>query len=150
MAKDTGTLQNASAAISASSRYGTWAFLPVTDDVYIQRLPSQQLLQKRVNGARLLTGNNANEGPAFVPQNIVTEDDFVNFVYNTFPLFTEDDVSKILLYYPSPNASVGTTMPGFATSGNSTPTALDESTFASGQQQRAEVRGLADYHDSDS
>ena len=58
---------------------------------------------------------------------------------NAFPLFTEDDVSRVLLYYPSTNASVDTSIPDFATSGNSTPTALNESTFATGQQQRADV-----------
>ena len=54
--KDTEALQNASATISASSRYGTWAFLPVTDGVFTQQLPSQQLLKKQVNGNRLLVG----------------------------------------------------------------------------------------------
>ena len=83
--------------------------------------------------------NNANEGPLFTPQNIITEDDFVNFLRNTFPLFTEDDISRTLLYYPSTNASVDMSTPEFATSGNSTPTALNESTFGTGQQQRADV-----------
>ena len=54
ISKDTATLQNASAAISSSSRYGTWVFLPVTDGFFIQELPSQQLLKKKVNGKRLL------------------------------------------------------------------------------------------------
>ena len=58
---------------------------------------------------------------------------------NAFPLFTEDDVSRVLLYYPSTNASEDMSTPDFATSGNSTPTALNESTFATGQQQRADV-----------
>ena len=83
--------------------------------------------------------NNANEGPAFTPQTIVTEDDFVAFVQNTFPLFTEDDISRVLLYYPSSNASNGMITPGFASSGNESVTALNESTFGSGQQQRADV-----------
>ncbi|KAM0803482.1 carboxylesterase type B [Usnea florida] len=136
--KDTETLQNASATISGSSRYGTWAFLPVTDGVFVQQLPSQQLLKKQLNGQRLLVGNNANEGPTYTPQNIVTEDDFVNFIRNTFPLFTKDDISRVLLYYPSNNASVDTSTPKFATSGTHTPTALNESTFGTGQQQRAD------------
>ena len=54
--KDTESLQNASATISGSSRYGTWAFLPVTDGVFIQQLPSQQLLKKQINGNRILVG----------------------------------------------------------------------------------------------
>ncbi len=153
ISKDTDTLQNASAYISASSRYGTWAFLPVTDGRFIQQLPSQQLLEKRVNGRRVLSGvrhpiqtitcthrcvqNNANEGPLFTPQNIVTEDDFVNFLRSSFPLFTEDDISRVLLYYPSTNASVSSELPDFATSGTSGATALNQSTFGTGQQQRA-------------
>ena len=87
--------------------------------------------------------NNANEGPVFTPQNIITEDDFVDFLRNTFPLFTEDDISRILLYYPSTNASVDISTPEFATSGNSTPTALNESIFATGQQQRANVSRIS-------
>ena len=52
--KDTHTLQNASFYISSTANYGVWGFLPVTDHVLIQDLPSQQLAQKRVNGQRLL------------------------------------------------------------------------------------------------
>lgn len=137
VSKDTVTLQNASATISGSSRFGTWIFLPVTDGVFIQQLPSQQLLKKQVNGNSILVGNNANEGPEFTPQNILTEDDFVQFLQNAFPLFTNENISQALLYYPSTNASVSNT-PKFATSGNSTPTALNESTFGTGQQQRAD------------
>ena len=54
--KDTKTLQNASATLSGSSRHGTWAFLPVTDGVFVQQLPSQQLLKKQLNGQRILVG----------------------------------------------------------------------------------------------
>lgn len=50
------TLQNASAVISGSGRFGTWGFLPVTDGTYVQQLPSQQLLKKQVNGVNALVG----------------------------------------------------------------------------------------------
>ncbi|KAI9881282.1 MAG: hypothetical protein M1830_005568 [Pleopsidium flavum] len=136
--KDTMILQNASSFVSASGTYGTWGFLPVTDGAFIQQLPSQQLLRKQINGVRILSGNNANEGPLFTPQNIATEDDFVTFLRRTFPLFTESDISKVLLYYPSTNASVDMSTPDFATSGVSGATALNESTFGTGQQQRAD------------
>lgn len=56
VAQDTETLQNASFNVSASGTYGTWGFLPVTDGVFIQDVPSQQLLEKRVNGKHLLVG----------------------------------------------------------------------------------------------
>ncbi|KAI9815795.1 MAG: hypothetical protein M1827_002191 [Pycnora praestabilis] len=138
VSKDTLTLQNASAVLSASGKYGTWGFLPVTDGVFIQQLPSQQLLSKSVNGLRILSGNNANEGPAFTPQNISTEDEFVTYLQNTFPLFTDDDISKVLMYYPSTNASVNPSTPDFSTLGYTGPTALNESEYGTGQQQRAD------------
>ncbi|KAI4104941.1 MAG: hypothetical protein L6R37_002984 [Teloschistes peruensis] len=142
VAKDTETLQNASAYVSGSSRFGTWGFLPVTDGIFMQQLPSQQLLSRRVNGRRVLSGNNANEGPLFVPPGIETEDDFLNFLRLTFPLFTDDDIARVLLYYPSPspnnpNKTSMPTTPNFATTGTTSPTALNVSTFATGQQQRA-------------
>jgi carboxylesterase type B len=62
ISKPTHTLQNASFYVSASSNYGIWGFLPVTDGVFIQNLPSKQLTEQRVNGQRLLIGNNADEG----------------------------------------------------------------------------------------
>ena len=42
------------------------------------------------------------------------------------------------MYYPSTNNSVDASAPNFATTGDSIPTALNESTYGSGQQQRAE------------
>ncbi|KAL8817121.1 MAG: hypothetical protein Q9223_003983 [Gallowayella weberi] len=136
VSKDTGTLQAANVNQTINGRFNTSPFLPVTDGSFIQQLPSQQLLTKKVNGRRMLSGNNANEGPLFVNQKIETEDDLVNFLRNSFPLFTEDDISRVLLYYPSAATSASTT-PKFATSGFSGPTAVNVSTFATGQQQRA-------------
>jgi carboxylesterase type B len=135
--KDSETLIAASQNISASGTYGTWGFLPVTDGVLVQKLPSQQLLSKAVNGQRLLVGNNANEGLSFTPQDIETEDDLVAWLELTFPLFTNDDISKILLYYPSTNASMDSSAALFATTGDSGPTSLNQSSVGTGQQQRA-------------
>ena len=56
VSKDTATLQYASASVSGSARYRTWAFSPVTDGVFIQQLPSQQLLKQQVNGKSILVG----------------------------------------------------------------------------------------------
>ncbi|KAI9845635.1 MAG: hypothetical protein M1837_004609 [Sclerophora amabilis] len=137
LTKDTATLQNASAVISATGRYGTWGFLPVTDGTFVQQLPTQQLLKKQVNGIRMLVGNNANEGPLFTPQNVVTEDDFVDFLKTTFPLFNNEDISKVLMYYPSTNASTDENVMGYSTLGDEGSTALNVSEFGTGQQQRA-------------
>ncbi|GAB7352186.1 hypothetical protein MBLNU459_g2664t2 [Dothideomycetes sp. NU459] len=138
VAQNTTTLQSASFNVSASGVFGTWGFLPVTDGVFIQDLPSKQLLEKRVNGKNLLIGNNANEGPLFTPQNITTEDDLLSWLRLTFPLFQNDDIAKILLYYPSSNASVDPNAVDYATLGYAGPSALNESSFGTGQQQRAD------------
>jgi len=60
-AANTTTLQYASFNVSMSGRYGSWGFLPVTDGVFIQQQPSQQLLEKRLNGKHMLVGNNASK-----------------------------------------------------------------------------------------
>lgn len=59
VSKDTATLRDAAIAVTNSGTYGTWAFLPVTDGVFLQNAPSKQLLEKRVNGRNVLVGNNA-------------------------------------------------------------------------------------------
>ena len=138
LAKDTDTLINASATTVSSGSYGTWAFLPVTDGSFVQDLLSRQLARGQVNGLNHLSGNNANEGFAFTPQNIITEDDLVAYLKVTFPLFSNNDIAKLLYYYPSTNASVDPSAPTFATSGDSGPTALNQSSFGTGQQQRAD------------
>ncbi|KAF2097675.1 carboxylesterase type B [Rhizodiscina lignyota] len=137
--KESSTLQKASQQVSGSEKYGTWAFLPVTDGVFIQQTPSQQLLQKKVNGVNMLAGvqNSADEGPGFTIQNIETEDDLVAWLRLTFPQFSESDISKILLYYLSTNASDTGDAALFATPGDTGPTAINQSDVATGQQQRA-------------
>lgn len=81
--------------------------------------------------------NNANEGPAFTQQNITTEADLVDWLHLVFPLMTNDDVAKILLYYPSSNASDNANAEEYATLGYTGATALNVSSVATGQQQRA-------------
>lgn len=132
---DEAALANASATVSQSGTYGTWAFLPVTDNALVPERPSQSLLRKRINGVNLLVGNNANEGPGFTPQNITSEDDLRSWLNNTFPLFAPGDIDKILLYYPSSNTSE--TGDEFSTNGYGSPTALNQSLVGTGQQQRA-------------
>jgi hypothetical protein len=83
--------------------------------------------------------NNALEGPLFVPQNITAEDDLVLWIEETFPMFTTDDVSKVLQYYPGSNASDSTNAVDYATLGYTGATANNESSEATGQQQRANV-----------
>lgn len=168
VSKDTAILKNSSAIVGSSGMEGTWA-LPVTDGTLVQELPSQQLQKKQANGVRILSGvsihssahslleymlgfvtylsaevtvyrNNANEGPLFVSQNITTEQDLVTWLRMTFLLFTEDDISKVLRYYPSTNASDNPNAPHCATLGYTGDTAINESSFGAGQQQRVNVK----------
>ncbi|KAF2105751.1 Alpha/Beta hydrolase protein [Lophiotrema nucula] len=132
---DTDILQNASAIISASGTFGSWGFLPVTDGTYIQETPSQALLKGKVNGLHQLSGNNADEGAPFTTHNITTEDDLVAWIHLVFPLFRNDDIAKLLYYYPSSNSS--DTSLQYSTEGDQGATALNTSLIASGQQQRA-------------
>ncbi|KAF7888949.1 hypothetical protein EAF00_009249 [Botryotinia globosa] len=131
---DTIALQNASAYISASVDYGQWAFLPVTDGEFIVKRPSQQLLAGEVNGVRMLSGNNANEGPVFVPQHINTTAAFNTYTQSLFPLISNSTYDRLLKTY-----SIPPTIPGplFASAGDHGPTALNQSVYAIGQQQRA-------------
>lgn len=105
--------------------------------MFVQDLPSRQLARNKVNGINALIGNNANEGINFVPRDIVTEDDLVDWLRVTFPLFTNNDIAKVLYYYPSTNASTNPDAALYATSGNNGSTALNQSSAATGQQQRA-------------
>lgn len=78
---DSATLMSASAAVSQSGPWGTWAFLPVTDGRFIKERPSKQLLEGRVNGLNHLAGANALEGAAWVPPDTInTIDDLVHYL----------------------------------------------------------------------
>ncbi|CAD6567870.1 MAG: hypothetical protein ASARMPRED_001172 [Alectoria sarmentosa] len=134
---DTAVLQNASGTVSESGDFGTFAFLPVTDGNFVQAAPSKQLLEKAVSGKRLLIGNNANEGVPLTPPTILTANDFLSYVKTTFPSFTATDKSRLLQIYQFDNSNTDLSAPLFDTLGNTGPTALNQSEFATGQKQRA-------------
>jgi len=94
VSKETTVLQEASALVSASGRYGSWAFLPVTDGAFLQSTPSEALSAGKLNGRNYLTSNAAEEGLGFVPQNISTEEDLYDWIKLVFPLFTADDAAR--------------------------------------------------------
>ncbi|KAH8778148.1 Alpha/Beta hydrolase protein [Hyaloscypha sp. PMI_1271] len=103
--KDTKVLEAASFNVAASGIKGTWGFLPVTDGVLLQQLPNQQLLQKQVNGVNLLS------------RGINTEKALVNWLEDTFPMFANNNIEKILLYYPRSDLTDNPNAPKFATRG---------------------------------
>lgn len=139
LTKDTATLQQANVKVSASSFYGTWSFLPVTDGNYVQSVPSKQFNERKVNGKRLLVGNNGAEGALFVPRDITTEDDVKNWLGTLLPLLTDEDITRVLLQYPvDTNVTVD-----YATNGVEMPDATSVSPVAHGQQARADVSIIA-------
>ncbi|KAF8857961.1 carboxylesterase type B [Acephala macrosclerotiorum] len=99
VAQNSTILQQASFNVTGSAPYGSWGIAPVTDGTYIQQRPTQALLQKKVNGLRQLSGNNANEGNLFVIPGIDTESDLAAWVNQTFPSLTSTEQSTLLDYY---------------------------------------------------
>lgn len=132
---DSFILQNASTQVSGGygAVYGHWAFLPVTDGEFLRARPSVQLASGKVNGLRVLSGNNANEGPGFVPQSVTTVPGFRKYTRTLFPLMSTSDLNRVDEAYWIPPTVPG---PLFSTSGSSVPTALNQSEYAIGQQQR--------------
>ncbi|KAI1365787.1 carboxylesterase [Xylaria arbuscula] len=132
---DTVVLQDASAKVSTSANYGQWAFIPVTDGKLIRKRPAEQLgVAKKANGLRVLSGNNQNEGPGFTPQNITTEDEFVDFVLTNYPRLSERNISSILDLYAVPEDI----SPIYADSNGVTPPfSTTNSNWAIGWQQAA-------------
>lgn len=124
--------------VTAGVVNGTFGFAPVTDEHLIQHPPSNQLLDhKAVNGQFMLTNHNADEASAFVPANITTEDDLVDFVRIRFPWFDDDDICALLDIYLLTDFSKDSLNPRFATAGDVGPTATNVSPYAIGNQQRA-------------
>ncbi|KAK3368698.1 Alpha/Beta hydrolase protein [Podospora didyma] len=131
---DTTVLQQANFAITQQSEYGYWAFYPVTDNVYITDRATKQLTAKKVNGKKLLVGSNANEGPLFVPPNIVTEADLIGWLHKEFPNLSTAQINTILA--ANPNSAETSAGPHFETNGVSGATAVTVSGDANGQLQR--------------
>ncbi|KAJ8114995.1 hypothetical protein OPT61_g3253 [Boeremia exigua] len=135
---DTVVVQNASAKVSEAGPFGTFAFLPVTDGSFVKQRPSQQLAARAVKGVRILSGNMANEGVPLSPPTTRTLQDFRDYIDITFPYFTRSEKAAIekQYSYAGDTRDVNPAAPLFATTGTSFPTAVNQSTFGTGQQQR--------------
>ncbi|KAI0973135.1 Alpha/Beta hydrolase protein [Xylaria arbuscula] len=137
VAADTEVLQNASGTTSTTLGYfGSFAFLPVIDDDYIQERPAAQLSNAKLSGKRVLVGNNANDGVPLFNPNVSTRSQYDDFVAETFPLFTSEDIDSLNKIYEIPDElppdDVGVV---FDTLGYTGPTALTQSGIATGIQQ---------------
>lgn len=80
-------------------------------------------------------GNNANEGPLFVPPSMSTIADITNWLHAEFPNLSDAQINSILAV--NPNNANTTAGPLFETSGVTGLTAVNVSQDANGQQQRA-------------
>jgi carboxylesterase type B len=134
---DTEVLQNASFKVSEAGPWGTFAFLPVTDGEFIKDRPSSQLFSGALAGKRILSGNLANEGVPLSPYT-KTLGEFRSYIDTAFPVFSEEDKAGLESQYSFEGDDLDTdpTLPLFSTSGTTALTALNQSTFGMGQQQR--------------
>jgi hypothetical protein len=125
--------------VSEAGPWGTFAFLPVTDGTFIKDLPSSQLHSgsSSLNGKRILSGNLANEGVPLSPY-AKSLAEFRAYVNTTFPHFSADDKAALEAQYSyaGDDETTDPSAPLFATSGTTSLTAVNQSTFGTGQQQR--------------
>ncbi|KAF1926615.1 alpha/beta-hydrolase [Didymella exigua CBS 183.55] len=135
---DTVVVQNASAKVSEAGPFGTFAFLPVTDGSFVKQRPSQQLAARAVKGVRVLSGNMANEGVPLSLPTTRTLQDFRDYIDTTFPHFNQSEktATEKQYSYAGDTQDVNPAAPLFATTGTAAPTAVNQSTFGTGQQQR--------------
>ncbi|KLU81987.1 inactive carboxylesterase 4 [Magnaporthiopsis poae ATCC 64411] len=117
--------------------FGNWAFIPVTDGTYLTAPASSLLSRGLVNGRRILTANNANEGTFFVPTTVSTEEVLRAWIKSNYVNLSEQNVTAILDAYPSVPGPDDPTSPRFETSGLGPATAVNVSQVATGHQQRA-------------
>jgi len=130
--RDTNDLQTANVVVSASGPYGTWTFVPVTDNSFLPDQPGSLLAQGKVNGAKILTSNMANEGPLFMPQNLTDLDSLTSFISILYP--SASNISFLLSQYPISSADLTPPTP-YATNGTSSSvssSALLTSSWATG------------------
>ncbi|GME48099.1 carboxylesterase type b [Neofusicoccum parvum] len=127
----------ANAEIASKSLSGIFAWKPVIDGTLIPQLLSKTL-DGQLNGKSVLTGNNANEGFAFTPQNITTQAAFTAYLQLYFPRLSAENLTLIQSVYTTPADILDSaTTPKFATSGLSAPTAVNQSQLSTGHQQVA-------------
>ncbi len=139
---DSAALQRANSYAGLASKYGQWAFIPVTDGTLIPARPSEQLLKSKtlsVNGERILAANNANEGTYFVRQDIATEAQFRAFVRYEYPLLSAENLTAVMRLYQIPAAydASASASPRFDSNGLTPPFATTVSNVTVGWQQAA-------------
>ncbi|PCG95645.1 Carboxylesterase, type B [Penicillium occitanis (nom. inval.)] len=93
--QDTLVLMDANWNISYGAKYGEWAFLPVADNKFVQKRPSEQLVKGNLNEQRERRRN-----VRLAKRH--TEDDFVDFAHYLFPQFMDEQFEAVLAQYSIP------------------------------------------------
>ncbi|PQE19121.1 Carboxylesterase type B protein [Rutstroemia sp. NJR-2017a BBW] len=81
-----------------------WPFQPCIDGPggMIPVPPIQALLNDTYHHVPILVGYNTNEGTIFVPEDIFTSGEFIEFFHVLLPMLTLDDLGAINSLYPNP------------------------------------------------
>ncbi|KAF2471425.1 alpha/beta-hydrolase [Lindgomyces ingoldianus] len=135
---DTVVVQNASFKVSEAGPWGTFAFTPVTDGSFVKQRVTQALIAKTIQGKRILSGNMANEGIPLSPNTRNTLQGFRDYIDTTFPGFSSANKAALEneYSYDGDDQDTNPSNPLYETYGSSGPTAVNQSGFATGQQQR--------------
>lgn len=95
----------ANASFSVFDRYNPsvrWAFQPVIDHELIKRRPIEAWKSGSWNKMPILTGFNTNEGTYYVPVNMSSSAQFIDFFRTLLPTYSDADIRTIDALYPDP------------------------------------------------
>lgn len=95
----------ANASFTVFDRYNPsvrWAFQPVIDHDLIKRRPIDAWQSGSWKKMPILTGFNTNEGTYYVPVNMSTSVQFIDFFHTLLPAYTDEDIATIDALYPDP------------------------------------------------
>ena len=106
--KDTNAIKTASEAVFRTYDESIrWPFQPVIDGEggMIPLAPIDAWKSEKRVHVPILTGFNTNEGAMFVPKDLSTNEDFVNFFHILLPSLSELDLDVLKKTYPDPETS---------------------------------------------
>lgn len=114
----TAALQRANLLTVAAADYGQYVFGPAVDGVFVTAQPGVSLLSTspQVNtfahNVAIMAGHNSNEGVAFTPPYIKTDEQLGTFLRANYPGLTPGVLAQVLALYPQVyDGSYGYTSP---------------------------------------
>ncbi|PMD47751.1 alpha/beta-hydrolase [Hyaloscypha variabilis F] len=89
-------LQEINALIIGNSPYGGFFFGPVVDSTYVRSLPGVSLLEGHFDSSvKVMVGHNSEEGSLFTSPFIQTQQEYIAFIQQIFPVASESVISYI-------------------------------------------------------